>query len=205
MTGCCSACGVPFRQDTIAPDRFATDEFVLRPITVADAELDYEAVMESRELLRLWEQSSWPADDFTVEDNRLDLEKMERRHAAGAAFGYTMLDPDESICLGCVYVFAPDARFLAAADITAVTDAAWERIDAAVYFWVRTSRLAAGLDRSLLTNLRRWFAEIWGLFDVVFVTSELLTQQVQLLEGTDLELRFQIAEADKPGCHLAYG
>ena len=196
---------MPFRRDTIAPDRLTTDDFVLRPITVADAELDYAAVMESRELLRLWQQSTWPADDFTVEDNRVDLEEMERRHAAGVAFGYTMLDPDESTCLGCVYVFAPDARFLAAANITAVTDAEWDGIGAAVYFWVRTSRLPVGLDRSLLAHLRRWFADAWGLDDVVFVASELFTHQMQLIESTDLELRFEIAEPDKPGRHLAYG
>jgi hypothetical protein len=187
------------------PARFATGDFVLRPITVADAELDYAAVMESRALLRLWQQSTWPADDFTVEDNRADLEQMEQRHAAGVAFGYTMVSPDESACLGCVYVFAHDARFLAAADIAAVTDAAWDRIDAAVYFWVRASQLPIGLDRSLLDHLRRWFTDDWGFDDVVFVTSELFTQQVQLMEATDLELRFEIVEPDKPGRHLAYG
>lgn len=196
---------MPFRHDLTAPDRLTTDDFVLRAITVADAELDYAAVMESRDLLRLWQQSTWPADDFTVEDNRVDLHEMERRHTAGAAFGYTMLDHDESTCLGCVYVFAPDARFLAAATVTAVGEAAWDEIDAAVYFWVRTSMLSVGLDRALLGHLRRWFADDWGLDDVVFVTSELLTQQVQLIEGTDLELRFEIAEPDKPGHHLAYG
>ena len=196
---------VPFARDLTPPARSVTADFVLRPITAADAEVDHEAVMESRELLRLWEQSTWPADDFTVEDNRADLEKMEQRHASGVAFGYTMLSGDESACLGCVYVFAHDARFLAAADVVAVTDAPWDRIDAAVYFWVRVSQLSQGLDRSLLQHLRRWFAEVWGFDDVVFVTSELFTQQVRLLEDTDLELRFELVEPGKPARYLAYG
>jgi hypothetical protein len=196
---------VPFPRELTPPARLVTAEFVLRPITAADAELDHAALMESRELLRLWEQSTWPADDFTVEDNRADLEKMEQRHTAGVAFGYTMLSPDESACLGCVYVFAHDARFLAAADVVAVTDAAWDRIDAAVYFWVRASQLPRGLDRSLLDHLRRWFADDWGFDDVVFVTSELFTQQVHRLEATDLELRFELIEPGKPARYLAYG
>lgn len=195
---------MPFSHDTSAPARLATEDFVLRPITVADAALDYAAVMESRVVLRLWQQSSWPADDFTVDDNRTDLELMEKRHSAGEAFGYTVLSPNESECLGCVYVFAHDARFLAASDVTAVTDASWDRIDAAVYFWVRTSRVATGLDRSLLGHLRRWFADDWGFDDTVFVTSDLFTQQVQLIDSTDLELRFEIVEPDKPGRYLGY-
>ena len=196
---------MPFRDDTRPPARLVTADFVLRPITVADAVLDHAAVMESREVLRLWQQSSWPADDFTVEDNRIDLERMEQRHGAGNAFGYTVLSPDESECLGCVYVFAHDARFLAASEVAAVSDARWERIDAAVYFWVRTSTTPAGLDSALLACLRRWFRDDWGFDDVVFVTSELFGQQVDLIESTDLELRFEIMEPDKPSRFLAYG
>jgi hypothetical protein len=161
--------------------------------------------MESRAALRLWQQSSWPADDFTVEDNRADLQRMEERHVAGVAFGYTVLSPDETRCLGCVYVFAPDARFLAVSDVAAVDGGRWDRIDAAVYFWVRTSTTADELDRSLLSCLRRWFRDDWGFEDVVFVTSELFTQQVQLIESTDLALRFEIVEPDKPSRYLAYG
>ncbi|HEU4849283.1 MAG TPA: hypothetical protein VFS93_02625 [Terrimesophilobacter sp.] len=70
-----------------------TDEFVLRPIVADDAELDHAAVMETREYLRLWEQSTWPEDDFTVEANRKDLVGLEQRHAAHRAFTYTVLEP----------------------------------------------------------------------------------------------------------------
>lgn len=195
---------MPFSDSVCAPNRLATAQFVLRPIAAADALLDYEAVMESRLSLRRWQQSSWPADDFTVDDNRRDVERMEQRHRAGEAFGYTVLSPDESECLGCVYVFAHDARFLAAADIVAVGEARWDQIDAAVYFWVRTSRLTPGLDHLLLMRLRCWFADDWGFGTVVFVTSEPFTEQVELIESTGLELRFQIVEPDKPGRFLAY-
>ena len=44
--------------DVHAPAGLRTDEFLLRPICASDAELDYEAVMESKELLHRWEQSS---------------------------------------------------------------------------------------------------------------------------------------------------
>ena len=81
--------------DVRAPEGLRTDEFLLRPIRASDAERDYEAVMESREFLRRWEQSSWPTDDFTVDANRKDMEKLERRHTGGESFTYAVLNPTE--------------------------------------------------------------------------------------------------------------
>jgi RimJ/RimL family protein N-acetyltransferase len=122
------------------PAELRTDEFVLRPIRATDAELDYRAVMETREYLRLWEQSTWPADDFTVDANREDLVGLEERHDAHRAFTYTVLDPDGVECLGCVYV-----------------------------------------------------------------TSERFTQQADLIDSTDLILKFELLEPDKPGKYLVFG
>lgn len=45
----------------------------MRPIVAGDAELDYAALMETREYLRLWQQSAWPEDDFIAEAKRKDL------------------------------------------------------------------------------------------------------------------------------------
>jgi hypothetical protein len=50
---------VTFNNDNFhAPEKLRTDEFLLCPMLVSGAELDDEAVMESKEFLRLWEQSS---------------------------------------------------------------------------------------------------------------------------------------------------
>jgi hypothetical protein len=187
-----------------APDGLTTDGFTLRPITAADAELDYAAVMESREYLRGWEQTGWPADDFTVAANRDDLEKLERRHAAREAFTYTVMNPAETECLGCVYLMPTDARSFAGARITPVGDGRWDDYEAAVYFWVRKTRLGKATDRALLDALGAWLAEDWSLRGHLFVTSELFTQQVDLIGRTDLRLRFTIEEPDKPGRYLAY-
>ncbi|RIQ32164.1 GNAT family N-acetyltransferase [Jiangella rhizosphaerae] len=193
------------RLENVEPaDGLTTDEFVLRPITVADVELDYAAVMESREYLRTWEQSGWPADDFTVDGNRADLEGLEQRHTERKAYTYTVLNPAGTECLGCVYLMPTDARSFAGARITPVGDHRWDDYAAAVYFWVRKSRLAAQLDRVLLDALRTWLARDWNLGGHLFVTNEQFTQQVEMIGRTDLELRFEIAEPDKPGRYLAY-
>lgn len=196
---------MPFDQIEFAvPERLETESFVLRPILASDDRLDYDAVMESKESLRVWEQTSWPEDDFTVEANREDLELLERRHAENGAFTYTVLTPDETECLGCVYVVATNARMFANATVTPVGDRSWDDFEATVYFWVRDSRIQSGLDHALLESLRGWFGAEWGFSGVLFVTSELFTQQLEMIEAAGLERCFTIVETGKPGPYLAF-
>lgn len=186
------------------PEGLRTDDFVLRPILASDAERDHAAVMETRDELRLWEQTSWPEDDFTVEANRADLEDLERRHSERRAFTYTVLDPDGDEALGCVYIFPIDATFLTKADVTAVGDDRWENLDAVVYFWVRPSRAAAGMDRDLLAALRAWFSGEWGFERTGYVTNEQYERQVELFERVGLTGRFELREPGKPGAYKVF-
>lgn len=190
--------------ELVIPEGLSTEEFILRPILATDAELDFAAVMESKDYLRTWEQSAWPEDDFTVAANRADLENLEQRHANRQALTYTVMNPEESECLGCVYIMPTDARMFAGATIAPIGDLEWDEYDAAIYFWVRRSALAAQTDRRLLDALRIWLARDWNLRRHVFVTNEQFTQQVDLIGQTDLELRFTIQELNKPGTYLAY-
>jgi hypothetical protein len=191
--------------DAPVPTGLATDEFVLRPITADDAELDHRALMETREYLRLWEQSSWPEDDFTVEANREDLRGLEQRHAEHRAFTFTVLDPSGTECRGCVYIFPTTAKFLARSKVTAVGDDDWSRVDAVVYFWARLAQMELGMDARLLHALRAWLAVEWRFTNAVYVTNEQFRQQVALLESTDLQLKFELVEPGKPGTYLAFG
>jgi RimJ/RimL family protein N-acetyltransferase len=186
------------------PDRLVTDEFILRPITAADAELDYDAVMDSRVYLRPWEQTGWPTDDFTLAEDLADVEMLEQRHIAGHAFTWTMLTPDEADCLGCVYLMPPDARSYRESDIVPVGDARWEDYGALANFWVRTSRLSSGIDARLLAAMKPWFAEHAQLGRVLVVTNEEVAQQVELIERAGLRLRFRIEKAGQSGAYLAY-
>lgn len=187
------------------PAGVITDEFFLRPITADDAESDYAAVMDTREQLRLWRQSSWPEDDFTVEENRKDLVECEERHLAGRAFTYTVLDPGGTECRGCVYVFPTTATFLTRSAVTPLGDDQWSDVDAVVFFWVRRPQVETAMDERLLATLRTWFDEEWGLAKTVYVTSEPFTHQVDLLDRTDLSRRFELQEPGKPAKRLAYG
>ena len=197
---------MPFHLTTAAvPKALKTEDFRLRPIRGADARLDYEAIMESREFLRLWEQSTWPEDGFTEEENREDLVKLEQRHFARASFAYTVMNETEMECLGCVYIFPIDADMFRRSKISPTADAEWTESSAAVFFWVRTSRLAESLDRKLLDVLRQWLNQAWHFENYLFVTSEAFTQQVDMIESAGLRRKFLIDDPKASGRFMAYG
>ena len=187
------------------PEGLRTDEFLLRQLVVADAELDYEAVVESKEFLRVWEGTDWPEDDFTVEANRADMEKMEGRHNDRHSFAYTVMNPTETECFGCVYIFPTDVSWLAKTQVDALGDDAWSAYDMCLSFWVRTSRLADGLDRRLLDAVNSWLMNDWPIKDHVVVTVEQLDQQVAMIEGTGLQRTFRLTEPDDDRASLAFG
>jgi hypothetical protein len=190
--------------DVHASAELRTDEFLLRPIRASDAALDYEAVMASKEYLRPWEQTGWPTDDFTLEANHEDVSKLERWHTAGERFTYTVLDPTETQCLGCVYLVPTDAPMFARKQIDALAGARWSEYAVVVHFWVRTSRLADRLDRRLLDALDPWFTDDWQITNYLLVTNEQVEQQVALIESTDRQLRFRLTDPKESGKSLAY-
>lgn len=198
---------MPFDQDVSLSAGLAADEFVLRPITAADARLDYEAVMDSRQYLREWEQSTWPEDDFTVADNQSDLIDLERWNSENLAFTYTILDPGEGRCLGCVYIFPPDAKFLSRSEIIPTTADAgeWPDVGAAVYHWIRRREMEAGMDETVLTVLEAWVREEWGFDRVVFVTNEQFGAQTDLFQRHGLSREFKIRQPGAEGTYFAYG
>jgi len=80
----------------------------------------------------------------------------------------------------------------------------WEDYGALANFWVRTSRLATGIDARLLAAIQSWFAEHPRLGRTLFVTNEEVRQQVELFEESGLRLRFRIERDIYSGTYLAY-
>src|SRR3954449_10250632 len=110
------------------PDGFETPERLdlptghhLQPIRAGDVDIDYPAVMGSRE--RLWakygEAWGWPPETMSFEADREDLAHHEAEIAAHETFNYAVLDDGETELLGCVYIDPPDDRSPAGADAVA--------------------------------------------------------------------------------------
>jgi hypothetical protein len=138
--------------DFAAPALLETGEFRLRPLTMADVQHDYEAVVTSAELLHAMFGSDWPRPGFTLEENLEDLAEHQQEFAQRAAFTYTVMSPDERECLGCVYIRPP----------------AGHPVDARVYLWVRQSAHDRGMDPVLFQAVKRWLADWWPLRQVIF-------------------------------------
>jgi hypothetical protein len=150
LAGCGSSRFVPDEFDP--PKGFETSEFRVRPITAADAEKDYEAVMESIDIIHeSLLGDSWPTESFTLEENRRDLAEKERRFERGTSFTYTVVSPDESQVLGCVYI-----------------NEGQRGPDAAVFMWVRKSAHETGLDPLLEVAVREWMEQEWPFEWVVY-------------------------------------
>ncbi len=186
------------------PDRLVTKGFLIRPLLATDVELDYAAVMESKEFLRKWEQSSWPADDFTLAGNLEDLQRHEREHINGESFTFTVMNSTETECLGCIYIFPLTARWLAKAETTPIGEPDWANYEAVILFWIRQSRLAEAMDRKLLNILRPWFAQAWTFDGHLFLTNEQFEQQVSMFEGANLQLQVEVKLPEQPGKYRAY-
>jgi len=133
---------------------FETDRLRVRQLTIHDAIKDYDAVMTSR--AELWDMfgpgSGWPADTLTLEQDIIDLAWHQKEFDIRGSFTYAVMSLDESRTLGCVYLFPP-----ARADR-----------DADVYYWVRSSELATGLEGHLSEHLRRWLASSWPFGRVAY-------------------------------------
>ena len=123
----------------------------MRPIRETDVDIDYPAMMGSRE--RLWDKYGeawgWPAATITYEADRADLARHEAEMVARETFNYAVLNADESELLGCVYIDPADSD-------------SPKNADAVVSWWVVDREVGGSLERALDEFVPRWLSETWG-------------------------------------------
>src|SRR5262245_30374999 len=146
-------------RDFEIPELLETDRYRLRPLTIHDVVKDYEAVMTSRE--HLWqmfgETWGWPPEDLTLEQDLIDLGWHQKEFQLRSSFDYAVMSLDEKRVLGCLYIDPPGKA----------------GFEAEVYYWVRQSELAGGLDEHLGETVKRWLAEIWPFKRVAYPGREI--------------------------------
>lgn len=174
------------------------DAFVLEPLTADHLERDYQAVMASREMLRRWSGTSWPADDFTMTGNLEDLERHDGEHRRGEAYTYTVLTPDKATCLGCVYI----TQLASLAEANPGLDAGSH--DAVVGFWTVSGDAGHGLDTELLDALQSWFDTAWAFDSVWYAVREDLVEQVSVLGAAGLTERHRVTVPNRSGHFILY-
>ena len=138
--------------DFEVPQMLETEKFRLRMLSVDDVEKDYEAVIESRQLLHSMFGGPWPREGFTLKENLDDLERHQREFLNREAFAYTVVALDESRVLGCVYI----------------NPAQEMDVDAIVVMWVRQSEYDQGLDSVLFQAVKDWITVVWPFQTVAY-------------------------------------
>ena len=98
--------------DFKVPEKFETDKFRLRMLKVTDVVKDYDAVMTSVDYLQriFGPRSKWPSKDLTFEQDLIDLGWHQKEFQTRSSFVYTVMNLDESQCLGCIYIFQPKKK-----------------------------------------------------------------------------------------------
>jgi hypothetical protein len=129
----------------------------LRPIREDDVDIDYPAVMGSRD--RLWAKYGqawgWPSATMTYLADKEDLAHHEAEIAAHESFNYAVLDEQETELLGCVYIDPPDR------DSPPGTDAITS-------WWVVDEAANTELERALDDFVPRWLRDYWGFANVCY-------------------------------------
>ena len=92
------------------PEKLEHPEFVIRNLCASDVYLDYIAVMSSIDIIRKTRGGDWPTTDLSFEDDMIDLAWHQREFEYRTSFAYTVMSPDGSKCLGCLYLFQPGWR-----------------------------------------------------------------------------------------------
>jgi hypothetical protein len=127
----------------------------LRPIRGADVDIDYPAVMGSRE--RLWakygEAWGWPPPTMTQQQDRVDLEHHEREILAHESFNYAVLNDEESRLLGCVYLDPPGPG---------------DDGDVRASWWVIDELTDGPIERALDAFVPNWVIDAWPFQRPVF-------------------------------------
>ncbi len=144
-------------RDFVVPQQLEADEFTLRMLTVNDVVKDFDAVVSSAEHLKaIWPDSNWP-DGLTLEQNLIDLGWHQKEFQRRRSFAYTVVTPDETRVIGCVYIDPTRKR----------------GYDAEVYLWARESAIGSPPDAKLYDAVEEWLEERWPFENVAFPGREI--------------------------------
>lgn len=154
-------------ESIIIPPGIVTKDFKIRILTVNDVVKDYDAVMSSIEHLKgvFGPDSSWPSENLTIEQDLIDLGWHQKEFEIRNSFTYTVMDHDETRCLGCVYIDRSEKT----------------GYDAKVICWVRKSEYLNGLDEKLFATVKSWLSNKWWFNSVAFPGRELSWEQWDLI------------------------
>ena len=144
------------------PAIFETPDFTFRKLTYFDAEMDYKAVMSSIEIIKKTRGGNWPDPSLTFVDDQIDLAWHQREFENRTSFAYMIVNPENTECLGCFYIYPPGFRSPLSKNAS---------VD--VSFWVSQAAYDKGLYRPVYKTLYKWLETAWPFKDTCYTNLEL--------------------------------
>ena len=181
------------------PQLHQANDLVFVRLTAAHAELDHAALLGSMDYLRMWSDSAWPADDFTVEENRAELSWHDEEHDARVAFTYSVQNAEQNRALGCLYL-RPLRDMLLTRGVEPPAWPSWPGGDTpCARGWLRRDEPAA-VERRFLGEALRWLSgPAWAFRSLWWVAAGTDARQLELLDklGWSKELRASGSRNDR--------
>lgn len=144
----------------VIPKTLETNRIRLRMLKVSDVVKDYDAVMSSVEHLQATKpfgpNQKWPKG-LTFEQNLIDLGWHQKEFQMRSSFAYTVMNHDESKCLGCIYI-EPSSN---------------SNYETMIFLWVRQSEIEYGLDGHLFESVKKWISEKWPFKTIAYPGREI--------------------------------
>lgn len=135
------------------PQLLETPKMRLRMLTVNDLVKDFDAVVSSSQHLLATKpfgpRQTWPKN-ISLEQNLIDIGWHQKEFQKRSSFAYTVMNLDESQCLGCMYIYPSNNP----------------QYQAMVVMWVRESEKNTALDTHLFESVQQWINDQW-CFDTV--------------------------------------
>lgn len=132
------------------PDKLETLDFLIRKLKESDAKLDYEAVMSSIDIIHKIRGGTWPSKALILDEDVQDLTIHQNEFENRVSFAFTVMNPTETECLGCIYFYPIGTRKKAP-----------NTADVDVSFWVTQKAYNMGLYDKLYKIIREWLSRDW--------------------------------------------
>jgi hypothetical protein len=172
------------------PEYFEHKGFCFEVLHPKHVELDFQALMKSKDFLHRWSNSPWPEDHFTVEDNLFDLEWHYAEFMEKIAFTYTILDQFKINCLGCIYI----RPISSISSLSPEEKAKLEPFQFYISYWVITEIRNTQLEYEIFNGIRDWLRRDWKFQSILFVSNSQIPEQNEIHRNNQMVLFLELEE-----------
>jgi hypothetical protein len=170
-----------FPNDKEVPSKLIFDSILIRQLRSTDNELDYQAVIES----------GFRPEGFPKEENLKQISKHERDHNDRKEFAFTIMDVNETICYGCIFI-KPINPFLKFAFFNdrVIESLDIKENDPGISFWITPKGWKLNLFERILKELKNWFKAEWSYDRLFFLGIRPSQEEIDEIEKIGLKRNF---------------